>query len=423
MSVVARESSVRPAGLQIPSGPGTRGSLSVGILLVLASFAVAHGPRLIHNLPRHHWEDGRHFHHNREQIHSLVECFTRPSAWPGGAEATYRPLSTNVYYFAGRSLFGNRVGVYHAIEAITHLVNALLLFLLCRELLPWPWSLVPPILFVSRLALGQDIAYTSNFDTLSYATFGFAGLLSFALARRSERRALEASALAAFGLSLLCMEAAVVWPAVLTAYGWLFDRWTAWRKYLAAWIVAAGWAVAYPRVIHRMYPADAPGFALDFHPVGLLERYGAYLLSFSNLLVPNVDPEQAGWAMPPHVVAMAKTWPILLLTASLVIATVVLVAWSRLRGAPLSQPGRVAVFGLAWFLASTAPFAVLAHRVFMRYGYVGHAGLAVALGGIAAIAGSAWGSARDRIESSRRMLMRLRFYDAGAPTKRPVGGS
>jgi hypothetical protein len=43
----------------------------------------------------------------------------------------------------------------------------------------------------------------------------------------------------------------------------------------------------------------------------------------------------------------------------------------------------VAAFGLAWFFAGTAPFVVLADRLFIRYSYFGHAGLAVAVGGIA----------------------------------------
>jgi hypothetical protein len=389
---VVREPTARPAGPPPSSGTGTRGSLYAGILLVLAAFAVTHGPRVVHNLPKYHWEDFRHFHHNREQIHSLADCFTKPSAWPHGAEATYRPLSANLYYFAGRSLFGNRVEVYHAIDAVVHLINAVLLLLLCRELLPWPSSLVPPILFVSRLAHEQDIAYTSNFDTLSYAAFGLAGVLLFVRARRWERPRLEAVAVASFGLSLLCKEAAVVWPAILTVYGWLFDR-AAWRRYVPAWLVAGGWAVAYPQVVRRMYPTDQPGFALDFRPGGLLERYGAYLLSFVNGLIPKVDPEQAGWAIPPGIPALAGTTPMLLLMAGLVIVTGVLLAWSRVRPASVGVPARVTAFGLAWFFVGTAPFAVLAERLFMRYSYVGHAGLAVALGGVtAAIAGPAWAS-------------------------------
>jgi hypothetical protein len=158
---------------------------------------------------------------------------------------------------------------------------------------------------------------------------------------------------------------------------------------------------AYRAVIHRMYPAETPGFALDFHPLGLLERYAAYLLSFVNRLVPKVDPEHAGWAVPPHIATMAEGAPILLLMGSLVILAGALSAWSRVRPASVSRPARVVAFGLVWFLAGTAPYAVLGERLFMRYSYVGHAGLAVALGGLTAAAGGpAWASIRNALRRS-----------------------
>jgi len=165
-----------------------------------------------------------------------------------------RPLSANLYYFAGRSLFGNDIEVYHTIDALTHVANGVLLFLLCRQVLPGLFSLIPPVLFVSRLAHGQDFEYTSNFDTLSYAAFSLLGLLLFVSARRRERRLLEALAVGAFALALLCKEAAVVWPAILTAYGWLFDRSRVWRKYVAAWVVTFACLAALAQETGRRAP-------------------------------------------------------------------------------------------------------------------------------------------------------------------------
>jgi len=374
-ALLARAAVSKPLSARPPSW--------LGVALVLAAFAVAHGPRVVHNLPKWHWEDGRHFHHNRQQIHSIADCFFEPSAWEGGAEATYRPLSANLYYFAGRSLFGNDIEAYHTIDALTHVANGVLLFLLCRELLPGLFSLIPPVLFVSRLAHGQDFEYTSNFDTLSYAAFSLLGLLLFVSARRRERRLPEALAVGAFGLALLCKEAAVVWPAILTAYGWLFDRSSEWRKYVAGWVVAALWLVGYREMIHLLYPSGTPGFVFDLTPKGLLTRYAAYLLSFLNVLVPDVDPEKAGWAIPPHVSALAATVPMRVVMACLVAAVAALMVAARWRPARVGQSGRVAAFGLAWFLAGTSPFAVLAHRLFIRYTYFGHAGLAIAAGALA----------------------------------------
>src|SRR5258707_8813555 len=111
LSATYPSSSPRVFGIFFAQVPARRtatraSSVRVGIAIVAAAFLVAQGPRVVHNLPKWHWEDGRHFHHNRQQIHSIADCFLVPSAWEGGAEATYRPLSANLYYLAGRSLFG-----------------------------------------------------------------------------------------------------------------------------------------------------------------------------------------------------------------------------------------------------------------------------------------------------------------------------
>jgi hypothetical protein len=356
-------------------------SLTLGIVLVVGAFAVEHGAHFVRNLPKHHWEDGRHFHHNRAHIHSLLDCFTQPSAWAGGAEATYRPLSANLYYYLGRRLFDNRPEVYHALDGAVFVLNAVLLLLICRELLPAPAAILPPVLFASRWAHAQDFAYTSNFDTLSYVALSLAGLLLFIRARRTERRGPEVLAALAFGLALFCKEGAVVWPAILTVYGWLFDRASAWRKYATAWILTGVWAVAYIQITHRLYPADQPGFRLDLTPPGLLSRYAAYALAFFNTLVPKVDPEGQGWAMPPEVSALSGTAPAIVLVAALVVIEVALLLRARIRPAAVGSAVRVATFGVAWFLVATAPYAVLAHRLFIRYSYFGHAGLALAVGG------------------------------------------
>jgi len=374
----AHARSARPGGAWL--------STRAGIAVVVGAFALVQGPRVIHNLPKWHWEDGRHFHHNRQQIHSIADCFLLPSAWEGGAESTYRPLSANLYYLAGRSVFGNNVEVYHAIDAAAYLANGILLFLLCRQLLPGPFALIPPVVFVTRLAHRQDFEYTSNFDTLSYAGLCLLALLLFVRARRQERRFPEAGAAFVFGLALLCKEAAVVWPALVTAYGWLFDRPAAWRKYVPGWVLAALWVVCYREMVHLLYPAGTPGFTLDFAPSHVLARYGAYLLGILNALVPTVDPEKAGWAIPPHLRAFAASTPLVVAMASLAAVDVVLLVAARWRPQLVGAAARVVAFGLTWFFAGTAPFVVLADRLFIRYTYFGHAGLSVAIGGLASVA-------------------------------------
>jgi hypothetical protein len=70
--------------------------------------------------------------------------------------------------------------------------------------------------------------------------------------------------------------------------------------------------------------------------------------------------------------------------ACLAAVDVALLVAARWRPHLVGPSARVAAFGLLWFFAGTAPFVVLADRLFMRYSYFGHAGLAIAAGAAAA---------------------------------------
>src|SRR5262249_21327569 len=163
------------------------------------------------------------------------------------------------------------------------------LLLLSRRLLPDPWSVLPPALFVSRLAHVQVFTYTSLFDTVAYVGFGLLGLLCLVHEPGRATRWPPAAAASAFGLALLCKE-----PAVRAAHGWFFPRPRFWRRCLPGFAVAGAWAAVYPFVLRRLYPEPRPAFTITLHPAALLSHYGAYLLSFPNALVPSVDPERAG---------------------------------------------------------------------------------------------------------------------------------
>ena len=233
-------------------------------------------------------------------------------------------------------------------------------------------------------------------------TFGLLGLLCLmGETGPPAPRAGPALAAGAFGLAVLCKEAAIVWPVVAAAYGWLFRRPRAWRRYLASFVVVGAWAVAFPFILRRLYEGSRPAFVLEFHPAALLTAYAAYLLSFLNLLVPDVDPEKAGWAMPPRVVELAESPAMMLVMAVLLAVLVAALLLARLRPSALGAPARIAAFGLAWFVVATAPFAVLADRLFMRYSYAGHVGLALSVGGVGAAIAQRWrGRARSTAPSA-----------------------
>jgi hypothetical protein len=339
------------------------------VALVLAAAAAAHGARVVHNLPHHHWEDLRFFRHSRTQIHSLGDCFLQPSAWPG----LYRPLSTNVYYFVGRKLFDNRIEPFHVVSAVAFLANGVLLFRVARELLPGLWALVPPVLFVSRFAHVQVATYGSEFQALSSTFFSLLSIAMFIRARGGGRAALEPLSLLAFALALLCKETTIAVAAIIVLYGVLHDRRGAWPHYLAHPALAALWVAAFALVFRRSAAYAPTGFDYDVS-AAILPRYAAYLLVFSDLLTGRT----VDMAFPERVEALASSLPALLAFLALLAAEGAAILAARGGDAPI----RAAAFGFGWFLAGMAPFVILRDRLFMRYTYFGHAGLAIAAGAL-----------------------------------------
>jgi len=341
--------------------------------LILAVAGAVHGSAVRRNFSRHHWEDWRFFRHDRALIHSPLDCFTRPSAWPG----LYRPLSTNCYYLVGRWLFGNRIEPYHVVNGAFFLMNAVLLLGIARSLGAGTWAVVPPALLASRIAHRQVLLYTSEIQALLSVFFSLAALWLFLAARaRPGRSRLDAAALAAFGLGLLSKESAAAVPAIVTAYGWLYDRRGAWTRYALWWAVAAAWAVLFATVFRGVSGHQPTGYAYDLS-AAVLTRYVSYFLLFLNSLVYPVD----NWEVVTRVPLLAHSLAVRAAVGTAALAAgAVLAAARRLgQGKAASCLRRIALGG-AWFVAGTAPFVIFQDRLFMRYSYFGHAGLALAAG-------------------------------------------
>ena len=352
----------------------SRHEVGAGALLVLAALALAQGPVFLETLHRRHWEDHRFFVHNHRNISTIGECFARPSAWPG----LYRPLTTNCYYFLGRHLWGNRIEVYHAVNLACFAANGLLLLSLCLDWMSAPWASLAAALYVSRLAHHQLLAHSVEFQSLASVSCMLLASKLFLAGRRRGQRSLEVLALPVFVAALLSKETAVAWPAIVGLHGWLFDRPSAFRRYLPPVAVAAIGALLFVLVIRPRVTPEPTGFTYDLS-AAVVERYTAYLLVFLNPLCRGI-PLDADMA--PAALRLASTGIAQVAFCLLVLAGGAAV-WRGRRRPPLGIAVRLAIFGFGWFLAAAAPYVILQDRLFMRYSYFPQAGLAVALPALA----------------------------------------
>lgn len=337
--------------------------------ICVAGLAAAHGSRIVDNWHQPQWEDGIFFQHNTAQIHSVLDCFDKPGPWHG----LYRPLTTNLYFYVGGKALGNRAEAYHFINLVFVILNAVLLYRLAESFLgPW-WAMIPAVLFSSRLAMVEVVLHTCEFQGLLYVFFTILSVDLFFRSRKSESvRLLTLSALA-FWLALFSKESAIVLPAIVIVYGRLFDDRLISRPYLVHPIVALSWVILFVLVIRPLFDNQTTGFTYDFSVSNVMHNYAAYFLDFSNwLLAPLQD-----YVMPARIAALADTLWVRVLLGILIVSEAVLFLFPRILK---TQDLRLVAFGFAWFLIATLPFAIFDDRLFMRYSYLGHAGLALCVG-------------------------------------------
>jgi hypothetical protein len=348
--------------------------LPIAALAIVLAFTLVHGSRARDNLSVAHWEDMDFMRHNISNVHSLKDCFTERPLWPG----LYRPLTTNLYYYAGRVLFANRIEIHHGINIALYLMNAFLLYLICLKLLPHWWAMVPPVLFASRFSHVEVVLNSCEVQTLFAVFFTLLALKFFTSARRGAGDYYYVLSLIAYGLALLSKETALVFPAILVAYGLLHDERRAWRHYVPPAGLALIWIVLYVTVFRAVTDLEPTGFAYRWGAGHIFANYAAYLLTFVNLLTHRLG--NLAMVRPVSRVAGSGAAAFLMVLCAIACASYYI---HRARNGGHGRTGRGALaFGFAFFLIALSPYVILESRLFMRYGYAGHAGLAISAGAL-----------------------------------------
>lgn len=336
-----------------------------GPLLILL-IIVVHGERIQQNWSTYHWEDQLFFDHDHRFIHTLGQCFTRPSLWPG----LYRPLTTNCYYLIGGWLFDHRIEIYHAINVTLYTLNALLFYWLARYLLAPGYALLAAALWVTRNAHAELITNSAEFQALAATSFALAALAIFAQAVGQPRQWTMALVYLFVVLALLSKEASVAVAAILPIHRWLFTHSLRWPHLVGPLAIAGGWFVAFITFLRGVSNYQPTGFHYTSDPALILHNMAAHFWSFFNLLVSH----NGDVVMPQSVHRMAAAQGGQAVLIGLLGLTLLLLV----RHDRIAHEWRVLALGNLFFLLGVLPYSFFTDRLFMRYGYFSHLGLALA---------------------------------------------
>ena len=165
-----------------------------------------------------------------------------------------------------------------------------------------------------------------------------------------------------------------MYPALLIAMGWFFDDRRAWSKYLDPVLAAAVWAMLFVSVFRGISDYESSGISFDMSLTNVVRNYAAYALVFFNVLVYPLE----NIVMEPGIAKLAGTIPVII---AFIMITITVGAFAVIhrgyRNTGYLAAARLPAFGFAWFIIGISPYIVLDSRLFMRYGYFGHAGLAI----------------------------------------------
>lgn len=390
--------------------------LTLAFVVIVLGISATHGRRIVQNHHSLHWEDPLFFQHTRDNIHSLADCFTKRSLWPG----LYRPLTTNLYYYLGEKLFRNRIEIYHIMSLVLILANALLLYHISLHFLSPLLSILPVALFTSRHSHIEVVLNSCEFQSLLAVFFSLLTVKLFILGRTCKCMPLEYLSLVTLILSFLSKETSVVTPMILMAYGLLFDVAKAWKHYI--WPVVA--SCAFIGMSLTVFPSvgQPSGTEFSYSPLHVVLNYTGYLASFFNSLVLPVD----SLAMPARALSFSEST--FTIAFFIIVVVLDLCVFLFLRWLPESwvRQLRPLAFGFSFFLIANAPYVILENRLFMRYGYFGHAGLALCSASVFGLAVDAAVTASKllpgRSESSRKTYeQNLRYEEAPMLAKSRIG--
>lgn len=146
-------------------------------------------------------DDIGYMNHPYIQQGELGKLFIGGSADLGGASPIsgqfYRPLML-VFFTLIYSISGNNAFLFHVVQLLFHIGNALLLFFLFKHVFPKHISFVLTLLFLIHPIVVETVAYISDLQDVLFIFFGLVGLHSIAFSK------CKPVMLGFFTLSLLC---------------------------------------------------------------------------------------------------------------------------------------------------------------------------------------------------------------------------
>ncbi|MEI6060254.1 MAG: tetratricopeptide repeat protein [Bacteroidota bacterium] len=188
---------------------------AICIILVLIVFAPVFKAEFVS------WDDPDYVTTNQsiKSLSNLHEIITRP------VQGNYHPL-TMISLAVNYAWSGKDASSYHLVNILLHLLNVLLVFFFVLRLTGKKhWiAFITALLFAIHPLHVESVAWVAERKDVLYAFFFLAGLIAYLHYLEKQTRLKLSAVLGLFILSLLSKPAAIIFPLVLLALDFYYDR-------------------------------------------------------------------------------------------------------------------------------------------------------------------------------------------------------
>jgi len=329
------------------------------------------------------------FHYRIAEANSLKEFISffdltnAPFGW-----GYYRPLTTQVLYFLGRTLFNFNPMIMHAVAFLMFFMVVFLVFKLIRALSKNNLAAYLGTFFYATSAAHFSHLYSIANQELGHAIFFLSSTLAFINFLEKKKLKYYFLSLLAFVIALTCKEFALMLPIVLAlVYFYLTVRKeikTSFKKFVLS-MLPFGLVLSVYLYLHVFDYGLVKGdsYIWDFSPIKALNTlgwYGLWSLSLPKMLA-GFDFISPGFGFN---LSLFKSWPrevilvlfLFLIFSGLLLTSFIISLFNKLNRKEMILAG----FSLIWFSSTLLPVLFLPWHKFTTYLTIPMIGTAAIIG-------------------------------------------
>lgn len=168
---------------------------------------------------------------------SIIDIAASFAFWNTGELGFYRPISTNLYFWLGKYIFGLEASRFLSFNIFVHSINCFLVYVILKNLTSDRFlSFVTSLSYLLSRVHVESLMWVSGFQEISMTFFVLLCVVLYVSIPDSKNATRSVSLSIVYIMSLMCKEMAIIVPIILFIYDALYDRSTGLKGFMLPFI-------------------------------------------------------------------------------------------------------------------------------------------------------------------------------------------